>query len=97
MRKERGTFNAKTPTETKPSIPQFSLGPFVVQCTPNAYEHYTRYAIQANEVTVREQISYPEEADGWYGMAFCKANQLLTEEQLSMLAEFRTQLARRFK
>ena len=69
-------------------IHYFSLGPFHVQCTPNAYEHYTRYTILANGILIRDQISYPEIEDGWQGIAFSKSNRILTEEQLVALKEF---------
>ena len=68
---------------------QFQLGPFEVQCYPNHYEIYTRYTILANGVPVRDQISFPEEDNGWQGLAFAKANHTLTEEQEQVLKKFR--------
>ncbi len=102
MRNDRGTLQIKTenltPTTTMPH--QFTLGPFTVQCLPRYYEIYTRYTIMANGVPIRDQISYPEEEDGWQGLAFSKANHVLTEEQLMALKEFghvRKNVQRRLK
>ena len=92
MRNERGTLRAKTDYDTPPStgheVAQFTLGPFTVTAQPNHYEVYTRYAMFADGVLVREQISYPEEEDGWQGLSFCKANHTLTDEQLEVLKNF---------
>lgn len=92
MRNDRGTLKVRTETEapkTGSGITHFPLGPFTVQCTPNAYEHYTRYTLFANGVPIRDQISYPEVEDGWQGLAFARANHVLDEEQLAKLKDFR--------
>lgn len=91
MRNDRGTLKVRTETEapkTGSGITHFPLGPFTVQCTPNAYEHYTRYTLFANGVPIRDQITYPEVEDGWQGIAFAKSNRTLTEAQLEALKEF---------
>ena len=103
MRNERGTLKVGTGGEahnTERGVLQFHLGPFTVQCAPRYYEIYTRYTLFANDVPIRDQISYPEEEDGWQGIAFCKCNHILTEKQLEALKEFghiRRHIQRRVK
>lgn len=78
----------------------YQLGPFKVLSLPYHYELYTRYTLLANGVPIRDQISAPEMEDGWQGIAFCKANHLLTDEQLAMIKDFghpRRHLQRRLK
>lgn len=93
MRNDRGTLQIKT--GNLPIVPvtpyQFLLDPFTVHVTPNAYEHYTRYTLLANGVPIRDQISYPEEDDGWQGLSFCRANHSLTEAETEALKEFHHQ------
>ncbi len=91
MKNNHGTLRVQTENDIPSTVPQqFALGPFTVQASPNFYEVYTRYTIMAGGVPVRDQISYPEVEDGWQGLAFAKANHLLTEEQLAVVKNFRT-------
>lgn len=71
----------------------FTLGPFEVLCRALANPSlYTLYTIMANGVTVRRQISCPEEADGWIGYAQTVKDKLLTTEEQEA---FRAQCAER--
>lgn len=90
MKNDRGTLRVKTqnPNPNSTKAHEFPLGPFTVTAYPRYHEGYTRYTISANGVPIRNQISYPEVDDGWQGIAFSKANRILTEEQLVALKEF---------
>lgn len=73
---------------------EFKLPPFTVQCTPAPDpNNYIRYEMYLDGVLVRTQISYPELADGWYGVGetLRRENKTIIEEQLHSLREHQGQ------
>lgn len=72
----------------------FSLGPFEVRCLPRYHGLYSLYILSANDVPIRRQISSPEVADGWIGLAFTVADcdKNLPEEDKQRLSEFKASL-----
>lgn len=75
----------------------FTLGPFEVQCHPRYHGIYSLYIMTANGVPVRRQISYPEVADGWIGLAFTLEDysKNLVPEEREKLGEFKQSLDNR--
>jgi hypothetical protein len=72
----------------------FSLAPFEVRCLPYFHGLYSLYILTANGVPIRRQISYPEVADGWIGLAFTITNhdKSLLPEEAAKLSEFKSSL-----
>lgn len=79
-------------TNIKPH--SFSLGPFEVRCLPRYHGIYSLYIVTASGVPVRRQISCPEVADGWVGLAFTLEDysKNLTSAEKDLLIEFKQQV-----
>ena len=72
-----------------PQRTSFMLGPFEVLSLPLTEPSlYTLYGMMLSGVTVRRQISYPEEADGWIGYARMIAEKLLSPEEQETIREY---------
>ena len=79
----------------RPELPSsFMLGPFEVRVISHLDypENYILFIIFADGIVIRKQISYPEEADGHYGLAFTlDQDQELTQEDRDKLLAFKNQ------